>query len=152
MTTYSEKLKDPRWQRKRLEILGRDNFTCRQCSSEAKTLHVHHLSYFDGRDPWDVPDSSLITLCHDCHEEDHLLQRRVFAAFVDAFRVFGARLDDLILIGAAIYAALNGSKIQLSTDDWKGLAKLIEAALRARASGKNLEDISINVPGDQEKP
>lgn len=31
---YSQKLLDPRWQRKRLEILQRDDFTCQVCSDK----------------------------------------------------------------------------------------------------------------------
>jgi hypothetical protein len=65
--TYSEKLLDPRWQRKRLEILSRDNFTCQICQSTTKTLHVHHKKYEYGKDPWEVEDIFLITLCKDCH-------------------------------------------------------------------------------------
>lgn len=66
--TYSEKLKDPRWQKKRLEILKRDDFTCQWCGDKANTLHVHHLEYHKGRDPWNYDDDCLITLCVNCHE------------------------------------------------------------------------------------
>lgn len=67
---YSEKLKNPKWQKKRLEILDRDGFTCRLCSNTKKTLHVHHLLY-DGKDPWETPPGHLITLCEDCHADIH---------------------------------------------------------------------------------
>lgn len=66
--SYAEKLKDSRWQRKRLEILQRDRWTCRFCGEKDKTLHVHHVFYFQGIDPWDYPNSLLITLCKDCHK------------------------------------------------------------------------------------
>jgi hypothetical protein len=69
--TYSEKLKDPRWQRKRLEILQRDEFMCQKCGNGKKTLHVHHKSYRPKTDPWDYPDYIYITLCEDCHKEQH---------------------------------------------------------------------------------
>lgn len=71
--TYSEKLKDPRWQRKRLEILDRDGFICRKCMSHDKTLHVHHKFYITGRDPWEYDESELITVCHICHEIEELI-------------------------------------------------------------------------------
>lgn len=45
MGSYAFKLKDPRWQRKRLEILQRDNFTCQECYATDKELNVHHLIY-----------------------------------------------------------------------------------------------------------
>ncbi|STC97856.1 MULTISPECIES: HNH endonuclease [Elizabethkingia] len=64
---YLEKLKDPRWQKKRLEVLNRDEFTCMSCYSSDKTLHVHHFNY-KGIDPWDTPTEELITLCEDCHK------------------------------------------------------------------------------------
>lgn len=65
---YSEKFKDPRWQRKRLEVLKRDDFTCLACRSTKKQLHVHHCYYVSQRDPWDYSTSSLLTLCEECHE------------------------------------------------------------------------------------
>ena len=64
--TYSEKLKDPRWQKKRLEILDRDSFTCKLCGDEETTLNVHHLKY-TGQYPWDIDSDFLITYCEDCH-------------------------------------------------------------------------------------
>lgn len=67
--TYSEKLKDPRWQRKRLEILARDNFECRHCHSKEKSLHVHHKLYRKGANPWEYEADLLLTLCEDCHKE-----------------------------------------------------------------------------------
>lgn len=72
MTTYSEKLKDPRWQKLRLEIMSRDKFTCQWCSETTKTLNVHHFVYSKSRNPWDISDESdLITICEDCHKIDH---------------------------------------------------------------------------------
>ena len=64
--TYQEKLKDPRWQKKRLEILERDEWLCQNCMDDERTLHVHHTRYSAG-DPWDCPDDYLITLCESCH-------------------------------------------------------------------------------------
>jgi len=67
--TYSEKLKDPRWQKKRLEILSRDEFTCRHCFEDGETLHVHHLVYKRGQNPWEYDNEDLVTLCESCHEQ-----------------------------------------------------------------------------------
>src|SRR4051812_4429925 len=55
--------RDPRWQKKRLEIMQRDEFSCRKCGNDQATLNVHHTFYSPGRDPWDYPDASLVTLC-----------------------------------------------------------------------------------------
>lgn len=67
---YSKKLLDPRWQKKRLEILSRDEFKCQSCGDETNTLHVHHRMYIQGREPWEYDDKQLITLCWVCHEEE----------------------------------------------------------------------------------
>lgn len=71
MSIYSDKLKDPRWQKKRLEILQRDNFTCRICHDERSQLNVHHIIYNKNKDPWDYDNNILITLCNDCHNYEH---------------------------------------------------------------------------------
>ncbi len=70
--SYSEKLLDPRWQKKRLEVFQRENFTCQFCGEKEKTLHVHHLCYSETRNPWDVDDYALMCLCTDCHSIGHL--------------------------------------------------------------------------------
>lgn len=70
-TAYAKKLLDPRWQRKRLEIMQRDDFACRDCSGRNATLHVHHNYYTYGKQPWEYPDSALVTLCDGCHEKRH---------------------------------------------------------------------------------
>jgi hypothetical protein len=71
-TAYGEKLKDPRWQKLRLEILERDEWACRSCGNTENTLHVHHTHYVQGLEPWDYVDEQqfLVTLCCDCHEEE----------------------------------------------------------------------------------
>lgn len=73
MPKYSEKLKDPRWQRKRLEIFERDNFTCLGCGDTKNTLNCHHKQYHG--DPWDAPNDSLETLCEECHEDRTALNK-----------------------------------------------------------------------------
>ena len=65
--SYIEKLKDPRWQKKRVEILERDHWSCVSCREKTQTLHVHHLFYLYGKEPWDIPNGFLITLCEKCH-------------------------------------------------------------------------------------
>ncbi len=65
MTTYSEKLRDPRWQRIRLEVMQRDGFKCKCCGDEKTTLNVHHLKYHG--EPWEAPPDELETLCDSCH-------------------------------------------------------------------------------------
>lgn len=79
--SYSDLLKDPRWQKKRLEILNRDKFTCQHCSSTEKTLHAHHLFYITGMRPWDYADHVLITLCEECHKNEEDKKKKGFDEF-----------------------------------------------------------------------
>ena len=69
---YQKKLKDPRWQKKRLEIMERDEWKCRFCGDKLTTLNVHHLKYKDK--PWNAPNEELITVCEDCHEIIEILK------------------------------------------------------------------------------
>lgn len=63
---YTEKLRDPRWQKKRLKVFERDNWTCQMCGETEKELQINHKKYTG--EPWEAPDEDLETLCCDCHE------------------------------------------------------------------------------------
>ena len=67
---YVEKLKDPRWQKKRLEVFERDEWGCQSCMDSESTLHVHHRYYLPNTEPWDYPLDALLTLCENCHERE----------------------------------------------------------------------------------
>lgn len=64
---YKEMLEHPNWQKKRLEILVRDNYTCAMCGDTETQLQIHHKSYNKGKKPWEYPLANLITLCKHCH-------------------------------------------------------------------------------------
>lgn len=66
--SYADLLKDPRWQKKRLKIFQRDDFTCQMCKSKENTLAVHHKKYIKGKLPWEYDGKDLITFCEDCHD------------------------------------------------------------------------------------
>lgn len=70
-SSYSNLLRHPQWQKKRLRIMERDGFKCGECGSETKTLNVHHDYYKAGAFPWEYPDEALKTLCQECHEKLH---------------------------------------------------------------------------------
>lgn len=90
--SYSEKLRDPRWQAKRLRIMERDRFTCRDCRDSTKHLHVHHCHYIKG-EPWDTPDELLLTLCEDCHEGRQMVENEMKVLFGHLFA--GSPIDKL---------------------------------------------------------
>lgn len=65
---YHEKLRDPRWQRRKTEIMQAALFRCEDCTSDKKTLNVHHCYYLKGKEPWEHPDALLICVCEECHK------------------------------------------------------------------------------------
>lgn len=69
--TYSEKLKDPRWQKKRLKVMEYAKWRCQICGTKDNTLHCHHSYYTRGKEPWQYPDGSIICICERCHEKIH---------------------------------------------------------------------------------
>lgn len=71
---YQSKLKHPQWQKKRLEILKRDKWMCKLCKDEETTLHVHHIDYESKKQPWEVSNENLVTLCEHCHKEVEALK------------------------------------------------------------------------------
>lgn len=81
--TYYQKLKHPKWQKKRLEILTRDNFTCQECQDKDSTLHVHHKTYVYGNDPWDYHDNNFISLCENCHKEEEFYKEEFNSVISD---------------------------------------------------------------------
>lgn len=85
MTTYYEKLKSPKWQKKRLEILSERGFSCESCCNESEQLHVHHKIYKKGLNPWDYPDYNYAVLCDSCHSTAHKA--------IDNFNEFFGTLD-----------------------------------------------------------
>lgn len=84
--SYKDLLKDPRWQKRRLEAFEAANWRCEHCNRQDKELHVHHCYYIRGRKPWEYPDALLVVLCGPCHDEKHEHEARLFQALAMALR------------------------------------------------------------------
>jgi len=87
--TYAEKLLDPRWQRKRLEVLDDNDFTCQSCGDSESTLHVHHKMYAKGKEPWEYTLNQYSVLCKTCHEIEHSKDFDVFFEVMSRLSVDG---------------------------------------------------------------
>ena len=64
---HLQRLTDPRWIAKRLEILAVRGNDCEGCDAKGEVVHVHHGFYEGDRYPWNYPDDSLHVLCPTCH-------------------------------------------------------------------------------------
>jgi len=64
-------LKSTAWDTKRKAVLKRDKYVCQQCGATDVALDVHHMADYI-LIPHE-PITSLITLCRECHDNEHLL-------------------------------------------------------------------------------
>jgi hypothetical protein len=116
---YSEKLKDPRWQKKRLEILERDEWMCQRCFDSESTLHVHHKNYLPQVEPWDYPNGLLITLCEGCHDHERTNREIVEGALLGILRYhFSADDLDRINIGFQRMVLPHAPEVTASVIEW----------------------------------
>lgn len=100
---YKEQFSDPRWQKRRLEILQRDGFMCQKCGDNKTTLHVHHKFYTDGKCVWEYGDAALITLCSECHELEEKLIKDNGALLIKTLRESEITPDDWMTLAGGIH-------------------------------------------------
>lgn len=102
--SYSEQLKDPRWQMRKTEILNRDEYTCQLCGNKKNTLHVHHKRYIKNRLPWEYGDNDLITLCEKCHQNIHTKPNTDIAKIGEVYLYCHSDFDDYLMCFHIDYA------------------------------------------------
>ena len=122
--TYSEQLRDPRWQRRRLEILNRAGFKCEDCGQE-KFLHVHHSFYTRSLVLWEYDDESLKALCEDCHKVMADAQAELLKA------VNHWSWEDISLL-AFLIANLDGPDRKALWCLGRAFDEIVEAGIKAR--------------------
>lgn len=137
---YAEKFKDPRWQKRRLEIFNRDQFSCQECGDSKNQLQVHHL-YYVNADPWDYPDSALVTLCASCHEAESEWLRDFQRELVQALKQAGAMAADFRKLAAAFNHA-RGTGIR--DPEWSAIAFMLLQIIDDRNKGGPLWDATYD--------
>jgi hypothetical protein len=130
---YSEKLKDPRWQKKRLEILDRDEWCCRQCYDSESPLAVHHLRYIPGKEPWDYLPEQLITLCESCHSTEYEMMSDAISNLIEQIKDKGF----LSFAVQELASAFNGLILPYPQEI---TAAIIEHALRTKEVFEMMSD------------
>ena len=149
---FSEKLRDPRWQKLRLKILERDEWCCQRCFDGESTLNVHHRNYLPGKEPWDSPVESLVTLCERCHEHEMAMRSEIDQRLLCALRknffyrdleVIAGAIEEMSLLHvpevvADVYAwALTTPEVQRKLIEWYFNNLKKEKAEDGRKSEKN---------------
>ena len=93
-----EYLQTKEWEKQRSRVLTRDLRTCQICGKSNGVMNVHHILY---RHPLsEVSDRDLVTLCPECHEKVHSIQKQMNAFSEDEMKQlkkeWGNKLSDEI--------------------------------------------------------
>lgn len=71
---YSAFYNSREWKEKRIVILKRDNYQCRECKRYGKVTEadtIHHVLLLTERPDLKLDNRNLISLCEECHERMH---------------------------------------------------------------------------------
>jgi len=63
MADFADKFEDPRWKRKRDDLLSRRNYECEDCGELHRDAQVHICYYTKGRKLWEYPDRAYKCYC-----------------------------------------------------------------------------------------
>lgn len=94
---YKEQIKSPKWQKRRLEIMEKDNFTCQLCGDTETMLNVHHLAYHRDRNIWEYDDWELMTLCENCHKDEHSSLDDL-TSYIESIKSKGVTMREIIAV------------------------------------------------------
>ena len=112
---YADLLKDPRWQRKRLEVFEASGWRCQRCDNDKMELHVHHFHYLNGVMPWDYKTCDLACVCGDCHKE-LTAQRAALKLALAKYESHFLPIEKLIKYIEAQVAWIDGETVAVSSD------------------------------------
>lgn len=122
-SAYLRKLQDPRWQRKRLEVMQYADFRCQICGAKNRMLHCHHSYYERGKNPWDYPDGAIICICSDCHRLIHGRggdsEPIGFTALADK-----PRLQPILRLLALVFVHAPHATTFIEVEEWRELITL----------------------------
>jgi hypothetical protein len=117
-SSYAQKLRDPRWQKKRLEVMQANDFSCEICGDKESTLNIHHKQYLRGHEPWEYNKNQLSCLCEFCHEETHSNVDWLLAA-CSILPITGINQRDNIAFLIAGLMNIDVSNAKIATEDQK---------------------------------
>lgn len=104
---YAKQYQHPKWQKKRLEILEREDYTCQDCGDTEIQLHIHHGHYSKGHEVWDYDNETLWCLCEPCHESWEIEKSNLY------YNIARMKLKDIdflnFQIQGIVQAQINGA-------------------------------------------
>lgn len=115
MSTYSTKLKDPKWKALKSRLLRERGFLCEDCERQphlASSLHLHHKYYDSCREPWEYPDDVFKLLCADCHE----LTTEALKSFLYTLGAFDG--DQIVELGNLLQNAISDTGDAREVHNW----------------------------------
>lgn len=131
---------DPCWEAKRLEIMERDHFRCRQCGVMNITIDVRsgHFQRLDTT--MEFPDSQLITLCSDCYSRE----RRYADEYEKLLRSapYGDYAPALLYVALAAYSLQDEELEQLENTTVREAAMLLRGCYDVL--NKELNDLEMS--------
>lgn len=101
MNSHSEQLQNPNWQKRRLFIFQRDNWSCKCCGNDKIQLEVHHLFYLENWKLWEYPDDWLLTLCNTCHKKEKT-RDTIYMNLLNALKTKGFLVSDILAMATLI--------------------------------------------------
>jgi hypothetical protein len=122
--SYSDLLKDPRWQKLRLNAMEAAGWKCSTCGREDKTFNVHHRAYKKGAMPWEYDVDDLDVLCEECHKLVHMIKRYL------SWEAINGKACDLVSL---MINGVNGGVMPMEEIDH--LAKGLEWWLESNGNG-----------------
>lgn len=141
-TAYAAKLRDPRWQKVRLQVMERDEFICQFCGDANTTLNVHHLFYVRGRSPWEYPVESLLTLCEPCHEAETADLKDSAEYLIHVLKTIGATSRDFDVLAQPFHRG--AGRLPGPEDTWSviayGIKQIFDSLLSNDASWHELRE------------
>lgn len=141
--------------------MSRDEFTCQYCFNSESTLNVHHNYYENGKDPWDYPDTALVTLCESCHQYETENRKSEEALLLSILKHCGFTSSNIHGLACAFSEGFSDSPTFGDFDEWcitepirkqKTLFPILKAIAMQKPTAEDAELVSLllTAPGVKE--
>lgn len=124
------------WQK---AVFERDNFTCRECKSDKKKLHAHHIKSWEGYLELRYEVSNGLTLCSSCHRLVEERERRF--AIIRIARQVALNVQNL----TAAYGIIDNADESLMLDIEESIEELFKVLRISYLIQRAEQDIRVRM-------